>query len=222
MRRTTMRHVLQFATLLACASSSANPSPMEQLDAYLNHHGIPSLPILSVRYNDTELHGQHLYNGVKGRPRNEMLKSMPTVTWDASIQCAMLLFVDIDAGGRPTNDSQAGPMGPYVHSLWTHCRGGTASECSHTLKNYLPPGSMNARPNRYAYVLFSHPCAAEIKLPTRYKFGKDKLSFDRLLNENVGLSARAATFMNVGREKKRRLADERASAKPAASQQELH
>jgi hypothetical protein len=170
------------------------------LDAYLHHFdGMGNLPVLDVRYGDAVVQGQ-LFVNRKGRPKNKVLLQIPTVTWDpSSLPCGLLLFIDLDAGGYTAPGTSAGKYGPFVHALWSHCKGGfNAGKSCNTRTKYLPPGHMGAVPNRYAFILFRHDCSATLKLPTEFRFSKDRLSLANLLSENPGLAPVAATFLRAG------------------------
>ena len=161
--------------------------------------GMGNLPVLDVRYGDAAVQGQIFVNR-KARPKNEVLVQVPAVTWDSSsVPCGLLLFIDIDAGGYKAPGTRAGMYGPFVHSMWSHCKGGfNAGKSCETRKKYLPPGHTGAVPNRYAFILFRHDCSASLKLPTKFRFSKDKLSLANLLSHNPGLTPVAATFLRAG------------------------
>lgn len=173
--------------------------PLQALDAYLRQFsGFENLPVLSVRYRATTLHGQLFVNRPKAKPKNALLSQMPVITWSASSadDCGLLLFLDIDAGGK-RSDADAGRAGPYAHSIWTHCKNGSNAECR-AHKKYLPPGNTDALPNRYAFLLLRHACSAELKLPTSFKFGRDRLNLSSLMSANPGAVPVSATYMRVG------------------------
>jgi hypothetical protein len=175
---------------------------LEALNGYLRQFDrMADLPELSVHYGDTALHGQHFVNVRNGRrPKNSLLARTPTVTWDtSSTHCGLLLFVDIDAGGGSVSNRSAGHNGPFVHALWTHCKEGfDAGANCRVAKKYQPPGNTDAIPNRYAYILFRHACSADLRIPTSFRYARDKLSFASLLEENPSLAPVSANFLYAG------------------------
>ncbi|KAL1500677.1 hypothetical protein AB1Y20_013324 [Prymnesium parvum] len=174
------------------ATSAHGFTERDPVGVYLRQFGLLELPQLSVRYGDVLLDDDRRNFKLPSR----LLQRMPTITWNASIDCAMLLFVDLDAGGRPESDLLAGSNGPFVHSLWTHCPGSILG--CRVVKRYLAPGTTAPRESRYVYLLFRHACDAELKLPQSFKWGT-KFSIATLLaeNKNAGLSPVAYNYMLV-------------------------
>ena len=194
-------------------AAGASETHLEPLDAYLRHiPGMEDLPELSVIYGSCamdsdcfRLRGQLFENEKRHKPMNVVLAKEPRITWgnrrgENRVKCGMVLFVDLDAGGRSKSGNSApGRFGPFVHSLWTHCKGGSlnASTCR-AVKPYLAPGCTDTPGNRYAFLLFRHACSADLKLPARFKYGKDRLSLLALLADNPGLTPVSATFLEAG------------------------
>lgn len=191
----TVNAATRGALLLAFATRAFATDGMGPIELYLRQFGVPQLPKLAVSYADQALHGEALHFYLI--PSRTLLSRMPTVTWDgATTECAMLLFFDIDCGGRPANDTDAGSKGPYVHSLWINCKHGNAATCN-AIKPYKAPGNSRPVPNRYTWMLLRHACGAILKLPTPRQL-RGKLSFSTLLRENAGLTPVATNFMFVG------------------------
>ena len=196
---------MTFLTLATLPALSAN---MSLVDIYLREQGVPSLPVLPVIYgDDVTLQGES--SRFSQPPKNELLANAPRVQIPPDVQCAVILFLDLDAGARPGRRfniySNTGRFGPFVHSLWSHCSGGEVPQvptvsCKRTHKAYLPPGHTHNPPNRYMWLLLRHACNAGLHLPNRYQFGKDRLSVSKLLTDNVhaDLSPLAYNFLLVG------------------------
>ncbi|KAL3894575.1 MAG: hypothetical protein SGPRY_013772 [Prymnesium sp.] len=190
-QRTPRSHRLVQLICLPLAHAS---SKMGMIDAYFSPLGVSGLSELSVAYATVPLQPGDQFVVSDAR-----LKRMPAVRWNASIACAMLLLVDLDAGGRGDDDSQAGPLGPFVHSLWTHCRDGAVQSCR-VVKPYLPPGANKPKPNRYVYLLLSHACSASLHRPKGLRWGS-KFDVGLLLSSNRGPAAlvpAAYNFLLVG------------------------
>lgn len=189
------------ALLVACGFAPH----LEALDAYLRQFDrMADLPELSVSYGKTELHGQTFVNVPGRKPKNAQLARTPNVIWDtSSMHCGLLVFIDIDAKGGGDYNQTAGRAGPYVHALWTHCKGGfSAGANCRTAKQYQAPGNTDKVPNRYAFILFHHACTAELRIPTSFVFAKDRLSFASLLADNPSLAPVSATFLWAGGRRK--------------------
>jgi len=187
---------------------STNPA-----DAYLLREGITSnLPALDVHHGDIVLRQNQHANATASfwLPEDrKLLARPPHISWPSfpTVDCGMLVLVDIDAGGRATNDMEAGKSGPFLHSMWTHCdKTPFANETEVQLRSncrevrpYLPPANMRNPANRYLWILFRHACDAQLLLPTEFHWGF-KLSFRQLLADNMKsrLAAIARSVMLVG------------------------
>ena len=186
-------------------------TPLQNVaDVYLLQEGIRSnLPALSVQYGGVAPGRRNATLSFWLPNDRDLLEQLPRISWSrrATGQCSMLLFVDLDAGGRKGRDTEPGNKGPFIHSLWTHCRRGTQpnskglqqlQECRE-IKAYLPPGNMAPLPNRYLWLLFAHACDARLRLPRDFRWGTT-LSFRQLLADNAGcaLLPVARSLMLVG------------------------
>ncbi|KAL1507218.1 hypothetical protein AB1Y20_008068 [Prymnesium parvum] len=179
--------------LLGSSAADRSASPqlrdrMDMVEAYLCKFGIRRLPMLSVRFGDSEVHGEE-----SQFVRNEapFLKNPPSIVWDVSLaRRAALLFIDIDCGGRPMNNSESGVRGPLLHSLWEECGEGGLSGCT-TVKKWLPPGNGRPISNRYTFVLFRQE--AKLHRPV-----SNVINLGEFLHQNPGLKPVAWNFMLVG------------------------
>lgn len=130
---------------------------LSDLTSYFAQFGFPPLPELSVTYGSgMSLHGA-ASRFVKDRDMR-FLWTAPSITWDAdeTDQEAMIVMMDLDAGGRRSADGvEPGPIGPYVHAMYTHCSGGSLRSCK-TMIPYVPPG-VGRGTNRYVFLKMRQP-----------------------------------------------------------------
>ena len=163
---------------------------MRDVDVFFAPRGLPTgLPLLRVAYDG----GRVLLRG-GGNPRNNsadaFLGQVPSVTWDATrIATAMVVFIDLDCGGRRRVDSEPGSCGPALHSMWSDCSGGNLNGCR-TVVPYRPPG-VGRGTNRYVWLMLEQPVPlARSSLPVRPRSvpSWDLVSFLKL-NPKLQLSA---------------------------------
>ena len=192
--------------LTSVVAASASHDRMDMIDAYLGQFGIRGLPPLSVKFGTRELHGE--VSSYLKPDDDSWMNTMPDVSWRFPPGTkATVLFIDIDAGGRPASDTVAGAKGPYIHSLWTDCTAGTLSASScREVKPYKAPGNIAAKKNRYTWVLFKQgkdDAVVDLKWPGMTRFGThfDMAQFQKA---NPGFTAAATNFMQVGGNKLRK------------------
>ena len=170
---------------------------MRDVDVFLAPRGLPTgLPLLRVAYDG----GTVLLRG-SANPRNNsadaFLGKVPSVTWNATriATTAMVLFIDLDCGGRSRVDSEPGICGPVLHSMWSDCSGGDLNGCRIVVP-YLPPG-VSRGTNRYVWLMLKQPAPlARSSLPAR---PRSVASWDlvRFLKLNPKLQLSAYNLMHV-------------------------
>ena len=136
------------------------PSLLADLEGYYGRFGFPALPELSVTFGNIELHGAAM-RFVKDRDMR-FLWAPPSITWPEEPGEKMVVFMDLDAGGRQAIDGiTPGPIGPFVHAMWTHCTGSSISSCK-ALIPYWPPG-VSSGTNRYVFLLMRQPLGKQLQ-----------------------------------------------------------
>lgn len=159
---------------VAPQAAPAEPYRFEPIDAYLKRFGMEKLKPLDVRFGeDLRLTGDsHIFNQNDADFKVWKQAKSPTVSWSLPAgTLAMVLFLDLDAGGRPATDDQAGRLGPYVHSLWADCDGDSLESCKQVVRPYKAPGNSAAAPNRYTYLLLQQAGPAKISPKARVPLG---------------------------------------------------
>ena len=202
------------------------------VELYLAQFGLAySLPLLEVTYEGNKLWAGPILDKSKNFDKKKpltvhtgdpMISKPPSAFWYQNFmgrnEIGTLMFVDLG----PKSDSPwdtADEFFPYIHSIWTDCKQdgnlqfGPAN-CATDFKGvgYKPPGNDKVKPNRYTWVLLSHPdklimsdetlagglsYAASLGYPVaEAKYAN--FSFNALIDTNPGLTMVAGNFMNVG------------------------
>ena len=199
---TMTSRLLGSIALVACTAAAEPPYRFGPIDAYLQQFGMDKLKKLDMRFGDLVLDGDsRIY--VQGEAGSDAWKrppggSGPTITWSLPAgTSAMVAFLDLDAGGRPASDTDAGRLGPFVHSLWADCDGNSLTSCKKVVRPYRAPGNNAVAPNRYTYLLLRQDGPARIdEKAAGFRFGT-RFSLARLKKDNPGLTPEAYNFMLV-------------------------
>jgi len=188
-----MASFLWFAPLIGTMTLISAEADFAVVDAYLKQFGVVPANILDVRFGDILLHGSSSQFNRSAAP---FLRSTPSITWEGT---GSVIFLDLDCGGRPADDTHAGRIGPFVHSLWPDCQG-SIEYCATVGVRYRPPGNTSPKPNRYTFLLIEHSSDRKLNwsLTTPgFRIGAG-LDLAELLRINPAARLASYNFMLVG------------------------
>jgi phosphatidylethanolamine-binding protein (PEBP) family uncharacterized protein len=122
------------------------------------------------------------------KSHDKLLQTAPTITWEDISRLYTVVLVDPDAPERSVDGSEPAQWGPWLHAIWTDCKG--SLENGKQVVEYNGPAPPRGT-HRYIFVQLEQVGDKEVTVPSTSRKSWD---FRGFLESNPHLEARAINF----------------------------